>query len=225
MKNLDLLHQCYLLRGLEDAELEAVAAIAIVRPVEEGELLFFQGDRATGFYAVLQGMVRVFKSSPQGREYTLHRIPPGQIFAEAAIFDGTAYPANAAAIERSTVAFFPADRFRALIAGSPQLSLKMIGSLSRFVRDFNQQIEDLSLKEVPSRLASYLCRRSEQSGSETVVLESSKTELAQSLGTVLETLSRSFRKLADLGVISVSERSIRILDRDRLDEIAAGEKI
>jgi CRP/FNR family transcriptional regulator, dissimilatory nitrate respiration regulator len=225
MKSLELLHQCYLFRGLEDAELTAVAEIAVIRTVEEGELLFFQGDVARGFYAVLSGMVRVFKSSPQGREYTLHRIPAGQIFAEAAIFDGEHYPANAAAVERSTVAFFPADRFRALVAGSPVLSLKMIGSLSRFVRDFNQQIEDLSLKEVPSRLASYLQRQSEKSGSRQVMLESSKTELAQSLGTVLETLSRSFRKLQDVGVIAVSERSIEILDPDRLADIAAGEKI
>jgi CRP/FNR family transcriptional regulator len=225
MENLDLLRQCYLLRGLADAELAAVAGIASVRTVNEGEVLFLQGDPAAGFYAVLSGTVRVFKSSPQGREYTLHRIPSGQIFAEAAIFDGEAYPANAAAVQKSIVAFFPADRFRSLIAGSPQLSLKMIGSLSRFVRDFNQQIEDLSLKEVPSRLASFLRRRAEQTGDHRVLLESSKTELAQSLGTVLETLSRSFRKLQDMGVIAVKERSIEILDPDRLDDIASGEKI
>ncbi|MBD3332594.1 cyclic nucleotide-binding domain-containing protein [candidate division GN15 bacterium] len=225
MENLDLLRQCYLLRGLADEELTAVAGIASVRTINEGEVLFLQGDPAVGFYAVLSGTVRVFKSSPQGREYTLHRIPAGQIFAEAAIFDGEAYPANAVAVQKSTVAFFPADRFRTLIAGSPQLSLKMIGSLSGFVRDFNQQIEDLSLKEVPSRLASYLRRRAEQTRDHRVLLESSKTELAQSLGTVLETLSRSFRKLQDMGVIAVKERSIEILDPDRLDDIASGEKM
>jgi CRP/FNR family transcriptional regulator len=101
----------------------------------------------------------------------------------------------------------------------------MIGALSAFIREFNQKVEDLSLKETPSRLAAYLAQQVGRAGSLSFDLETSKTELASKLGTVSETLSRNLRKLRELGVIEVSGRRITIRDYDRLELIAAGEKV
>jgi CRP/FNR family transcriptional regulator len=173
---------------------------------------------------LLSGKVRIYKASPDGKEYTLHMISPGQMFAEAAIFKGGTFPANCAAIEDSVVTFFPKDRFVALITKYPQISLKMISALSGFVRDFNQQVENLSLKEVSARLASYLLRMSEESGRNEFELETSKAELASSLGTISETLSRNLKYLRDLGVIRVDGKKIAILDANGLKSIAHGEK-
>ena len=147
------------------------------------------------------------------------------MFAEAAIFGGTHYPANAAAIEDSVTAFFPRDAFTDLLARSPQMSLKMIASLSAFVREFNQKLEDLSLREVPARLAAYLLNRSEQSGRPEIVLDLTKTELARTLGTISETLSRCLRKMIDRGMIEVDGARIVITDPARLAAVADGDKI
>lgn len=220
-----LFDTCHLCRELEGAERNALRSIATIRTVGKGALLFLEGDRANGFYILLKGRIRVFKSSPDGREYTLHWISPGQMFAEAAIFRGQTFPANAAALSDSVVAYFPKNRFVDFILASPEVSLKMIGALSAFIREFNQKVEDLSLKETPSRLAAYLTQQAAQAGSLTFSLETSKTELASKLGTVSETLSRNLRKLRELGVITVSGRRITILDYDRLELIAAGEKV
>jgi len=225
MDTINHLRNCYLFRDLNRKELNALAEIVSIRKVNKGETLFYQDDPGTGFYVLLVGAVRIYKASPEGKEYTLHYIRPGQMFAEAVVFKGTTFPANAEATTASTVGFFPKERFVKLIEDSPQMSLKMIAALSGFVREFNQQIEDLSLREVPARLASHLLRKAEQSGSNQFTLDITKTELARSLGTISETLSRNLKKLSDLRLVRVDAENITILDPDRLRAIADGEKI
>jgi len=220
-----LLRRSFLCAELDANELESIAEIVSIRNVTRGEAVFFQGDPATGFYILLSGSIRIYKASPDGKEYTLHNIRPGQMFAEAAIFGSEQFPANCMALEESVIAFFPKEKFIRLIAESPQISLKMISALSGFVREFNQQIEDLSLKEVSSRIAAYLLRKSEESKNDTIILRSSKSELANSLGTISETLSRNLKKLRELDIVKVDGKKIVILDRDRLRKLADGEKI
>ncbi len=220
-----MLGRSYLCAELDKDELKSIAEIISVRKIGKGEIIFFQGDPASGFFTLLSGSIRIYKASPDGKEYTLHIIRPGQMFAEAAIFGSEVFPANCIALENSVVAFFPKDRFIKLISESPRISLKMISALSGFIRDFNQQIEDLSLKEVSARLAAYLLRKSEKSGNKKIVLDRSKSGLANSLGTTSETLSRNLKKMRELGVIEVDGKNITILHYDRLQTLAEGEKI
>jgi CRP/FNR family transcriptional regulator len=219
------LARCYLCSGLKEDELTKIAQIASGRKLHKDEMLFFEGDAAGGFYILLSGRVRVYKASAEGKEYTMHRITPGQLFAEAAIFQGDKFPANAVAAEDSLVAFFPRDDFLKLLSDSPQLSMKIIGSLSGFVREFNRRLEELSLKEVPARIASYLLNLAEENKSHDIILDSSKTELAKRLGTISETVSRNLKKLKELGVIEVDRQNIKILNLEKLSQIADGEKI
>jgi CRP/FNR family transcriptional regulator len=225
MTSIDLLKNSYLGRSLDENELKAIASIALIRSLVKGELLFIEGDAATGFYILLDGQVRLYKSSPDGKEYTLHQIRSGQIFAEVAIFHGHKFPANCMAVNNSTVAFFPEREFIRLLEKSPQIALKIIGSMAAFLRDFNNQLEQLSLKEVPARLADYILAESIRTASGTIQLDTTKTELASRLGTISETLSRNLRKFMDAGIIEVEHKKIKILDPARLTSIAEGEKI
>jgi len=224
MDALAYLSRSHLCSGLNKKELEAIAAVVVFRTVGKDEILFFEGDPASGFYVLLTGKIRIYKSSPDGKEYTLHLIGPGQIFAEAAIFRDDIFPANGMAVEDSFVAFFSKNAFLTLLKNSPELSLKIIGSLSAFVRDFNRQVEELSLKEVPARVASFLLSQSEEKKSNIIHLDTSKSELANRLGTIRETLSRNLKKLIDSGIIEVDGKKITILDSARLIAIADGEK-
>lgn len=214
-----------LCKQLDDGELKAIAAIASSRRLRQGEIVFFQGEEATGFFVLLSGRVRIYKSSPDGKEYTLHIIEPGEMFAEAAIFHGSGYPANCMALEDSAAAFLPRDGFVRLIERSPEISMKMIAALSAFLRHLARMVEELSLKEVPARLASYLLTAVEESRSTSITLSTSKTELANLLGTTSETLSRNLKKFRELGLIEVAGRRIRVLDASHLRVIAEGEKI
>ena len=152
-------------------------------------------------------------------------IHSGQMFAEAALFSGKGYPANSCAMEDSTVAFFPKDRFLKLLHDSPKICLKMIGGLSSFVREFNQKVEELSLKEIPARLAYYLLTEHDKHSSASFELDISKSELASRLGTVSETLSRTLKKFKESKILEVNGKKITILDLDQLELIAEGEKL
>jgi CRP/FNR family transcriptional regulator len=211
--------------GLDKGELEAISGIAQIKKIKKRQIIFLEGDHAAGFFVLLKGKVRIYKASPEGKEYTIHQITPGQLFAEAAIFKGNLYPANCAALEDSMVAFFPKDAFIQMIKNSPQISLKIIGSLSNFLREFNKKVEELSLKEVSARIASYLLEEADKKKNNEIILDISKAELAHRLGTISETLSRNLRKLKELRVIKVEGQKISIINSLRLISIAEGEKI
>ncbi len=224
MPERSLLHNAFLFQELDQSEFESLAAIVQFRHIDRDVMLFFEGDPALGFFVLLSGRVRIYKAAPDGKEFTLHYIVPGQMFAEAAIFRGKTFPANAVAVDDSQVAFIPKDRFIELITRHPAISLKIISSLSRWLREFTMKLEDLSLREVPARLAVYLLRQRQKAGSDIFDLDVTKAELASELATISETLSRSLKKLKDLELIQVDGKRIRILNCAGLDEIASGEK-
>ena len=226
MEQAHLLNGCQLCAGMSEEEIRSVARIAELRTVAAGEVLFQEGDPARGFYVLLNGRVRVYKASPDGKEYTLHLIRPGQMFAEVAIFMERAFPAHSAALEDSLVALFPREAFLRLVRENPQISLKIIASLAHFVREFNRMVEELSLKEVPARLAAFLLDEARRGDGRQLALEGTKAALAARLGTVSETLSRNLTKMKNIGLIREEGKIIRILDPDRLAEVAEGvEKI
>ncbi|MFQ6132968.1 MAG: Crp/Fnr family transcriptional regulator [Armatimonadota bacterium] len=217
-------------RGLGEEELRQVAGVAVRRSLPAGETVFAEGDQAQGFYLVLKGKVKVFKLSPDGREQILRTVTPGQQFAEAAAFSGGEYPAFAQALTNCELLFFETERFRKLIAAHPDVAMGMIVAQANLQRHLVQMVEELALKEVGARLAKYLLdlsvRRQRATGQGDVVrLPMKKTELASRLGTVSETLSRTLRKLQEADIIAVKGSQVRVLDRERLVQVAAGLKL
>lgn len=208
-----------LFAGLNESDLDDLMAIVRINEHPRGELLFSDGEEAAGFFIVLDGKVKVYKLSPEGKERILHVIQPGGTFAEAAIFGEGLYPAYAEPLQASKLLFLPKDAFLALLRDNSRVSINMIAGLSKFLRQFANQIEDLTFKDVPSRLARYLMDLS-RGVKRTVVLPISKSQLASNLGTVSETLSRTLRKLSEDDLISVSGKTVEIIDFDRLEELA-----
>lgn len=209
--------------GLSDSDLDALMGISRIREHPRGELLFSDGEEATGFFVVLDGKVKVYKLSPDGKERILHIIQPGGTFAEAAIFGNGLYPAYAEPLQHSKLLFLPKEGFLGLLMDNGRIAINMIAGLSKFLRQFASQIEDLTFKDVPSRLARYLMVLSK--GTKKVVeLPISKSQLASNLGTVSETLSRTLRKLSEDDLITVAGKTVEILDFERLEELAEKSK-
>ena len=219
MNYTQILKTCPFFAGLSDDDMEALMGIARVRESSRGELLFSDGEKAVGFFVVLDGKVKVYKLSPEGKERILHIIHPGGTFAEAAIFADGLYPAYAEPLQSSKLLFLPKEGFLNLLMDNGRISINMIAGLSKFLRQFANQIEDLTFKDVPSRLARYLMDLSE-GVKVSVELPISKSQLASNLGTVSETLSRTLRKLSEDDLISVSGKKVEILDFERLEELA-----
>ncbi len=216
-----IINKCHLFSGLTEADSELLASVVRTRLCQRGEVLFADGEQASGFYVVVSGKVKVYKLSPEGKERILHIVLPGQSFADAAIFADGCFPAYGEALSAAELLFFPKREFLNLLHEHSQLSINMIAGLSKYLRQFTIQIEDLTFRDVPARLARYLVSlKSDSQG--LLHLPFSKAQLASNLGTTSETLSRTFRKLADEDIISVSGKNIQIMDEDRLYDVAEG---
>jgi CRP/FNR family transcriptional regulator len=208
-------------KGLSDDELENIQQIAAERTYQRNQLVFSDGEEGRGFFLVLHGKVKVFKMSPEGKEQILHILGPGEPVGQVAVFAGVSYPANAQAITDSRLLFFPRRAFVELIQARPTLALNMLAILSNRLREFTVQIENISLKEVPARLASYLLYLSdEKQGAERLQLTISKAQLASIIGTIPETLSRILTRMSAKDLILVNGREIQLLDRDSLAALA-----
>jgi CRP/FNR family transcriptional regulator, dissimilatory nitrate respiration regulator len=225
-KNIDIISGTILFKGLPEEQLQKIAQIVVSKGYEKGEMVFSEGETADGFYVVEEGSVKIFKVSMEGKEHILHIFGPGEPLGEVPVFSGQKFPASAEAITKSSLLFFPRSDFVNLIALNPSLSLNMLAVLAMRLRQFTVQIENLSLKEVPGRLAGYLLYLSEdQKRNDSVTLDISKGQLASLLGTIPETLSRIFSKMSAMNLIEVSDRQIRLLDMDGLKDLAESGKI
>ena len=226
----DLLRRCPLFAGVKEEDLKKIRAIAKPKQVGKREVIFSDGEEAKGFYVILSGKVKLYKISPEGKEQILHVVSAPDAFAEAALFLEGSYPAFAEALSDCQLLFFQKRDFTQLIEKNPQLSINMIVTLSHYLRSFASLIEELSLKEVSSRIAKYLIDLSlklskEGKNPKEVELDLSKTQLASKLGTISETLSRTLAKMKAKGIIDVRKNRILILNREVLEELASGLKI
>ena len=214
-----------LFQNLEEKNYQDLSGIVQTRKYKKGEIIFSEYDDADGFYVAITGRVKIYKSSPEGKEQILHIFGPGDPFGEIAVFTGKNFPASAQTLENSEALFFPKNAFIGLIKKDPALSLNMLSVLSMRLKRFSSLIEDLSLKEVPGRLAAYLLYLSDRENlNDELNLDISKSQLASILGTIPETLSRILAKMTRENLIeSDGKRKFLIKDRDSLIDLAEGE--
>ncbi len=209
-----------LFSGLSDDHLAKIASVSSILGFDRGEMIFHEGDKGNGLYMVEQGTVKVFKLSFEGKEQILHIYGPGHTFGEVPVFEGKDFPASAMAIEKSSILFLPREKFVSLITSTPGLGMNLLADLSRRLREFTVQIENLSLKEVPARLSAYILTLSkEQKNTKRITLPISKAQLSNLIGTTPETVSRVFKKMMESGLIEVQTKTIIIRDMEGLQDL------
>ena len=220
--SLDALRALPLFSALPEEEFADLVSRCVRQRHAGGEEIFAPGDEADRFFVILSGTVKVFQLSAKGDEQILHLYGAGQTFGEAAMWSQVPYPAYAIALDETWLLVVSRAELQSFIEHRPELAMAMLAGLSTKLREFNRLIEHLALKEVPGRLAQVLLDMAEESGQETIRLRQTKRELAAQIGTVSETLSRAFKKLAQQGLINVDGSRITILDPDGLEDVAQG---
>ena len=213
------LRSCQLFHGLPSADLEAIAGFSLVRGLAKGAYLFHEGDASEGFYVVQKGAINVHRVSQAGKEQVIYVFRPGESLAEASLAGDRGYPASARAIEPSSVIVVPKPPFLELIGRRPELGLRMLGSMSQHLRVLVALVEDLTLKDVETRLLNWLLKHcaADASGPADVDLGMTKRVLAAQLATTSETLSRMFAKWRDEGLVTVRGSIIRVPEVARLN--------
>ncbi|MBM4146403.1 MAG: Crp/Fnr family transcriptional regulator [Nitrospira sp.] len=211
------LSSAFLFTSFTEKEIDLLLASTSLKKVGRGEQIFSEGIDATAFFIVVSGKVKIYKLSPDGKEYTLHIHGPGDLVAEAAIFDLMVYPASCLALEDTTLMRVSREGFLSLIRAHPELALKMMSGYSKRLRQFVAKIEELSLKDIKSRLAGYLIKNSSiENGVAVCHLSYSKKELSSLLGTIPETLSRALAFLKQKKLIIEKGNTIILPDPEKL---------
>jgi CRP/FNR family transcriptional regulator, dissimilatory nitrate respiration regulator len=219
MAVVNTLRSCQLFTGLPQLDLENIAAVTVTKSLEKGEYLFHEGDPASGFYVIQRGAVNVHRVTATGKEQVIHVFRTGDSFAEVALAAPTGYPANARALENTQVLLVQKDGILALVRRQPELALRMLGSMSSHLRVLVGQIEDLTVKDVETRLANWLVKRCPNQQSETPVkieLTVAKRVLAAELGTVSETFSRTLAKFRVQKLLIVKGKTVTVLSPVKL---------
>lgn len=209
--------------GLEESELQFLAQRAVPRNFQAGEMVFVEGQPCAGLYVVESGHIRIFKTSPGGREQVLGIEGPGSSVAELPVFDGGNYPASVAAIQDSTLLFVSKQDFHALCFAHPQVALKVLRVVGARLRRLVGIIEELSFTTVRHRLASFLLRMAnaekETGAAVEITLPASNQELASQIGTVRELVSRNLSRFQAEGMLEIKGRTVVIRDLQALKSI------
>ncbi len=224
---IEVLRRTALFGSLGEAELKALAARAVVKRLRKGDGLFLEGEEARGLYVVVEGAIRAYRESGEGREQVIHVERAGATIAEVPMFDNGAYPSTAAAEEDSVVLFIDRRDVRRLCLEHPRIALAALEILAGRLRRAAALIEALSLREVDQRLARLLLSEAElrgrpKDGRMVFRLVLTNAQIAARIGTVREVVSRALARLEQSGLIEVEGRQVLISDEAALRSYASG---
>ena len=166
--------------------------------------------------------MRLIRRSRGGRELVLHAEGPGATLGEVPLLDGGGYVATAVAAEPARLLYLPRDAMLETCRNHPEVALGIIRVLARRVRTFASLVEDLSLKNLTTRIAGFLLAESDAPKARTFELRATRDDIATQLGTVRELVSRSLTRLRAAGIVDVAGRRVTIRDVRRLTDIAEG---
>jgi len=216
-QKLKLLHSNEYFEGLEEGLLNQVAAHMQLREYERGEALFWEGDPCAGLHIIERGFVKLYRLSPQGRQYIVRVLQEGETCNEVPTFDGGVNPVNVEALETTLVWVIQADILQELLRKHPDFSQKVINNLTKQLRGLVRMASEMAFYQVTHRLARLISNHppAELSGTPWT-----QEQLAARLGTVREVVARSLKELERSGAIHLDKRRIAISDPDVLAQWA-----
>ena len=208
-QKLNLLHKNEYFEGLDESLLNQVTAHMQLREYDRGEALFWEGDACTGLHIIEQGFVKLYRLSPQGRQYIVRVLQEGDTCNEVPTFDGGTNPVNVEALETTQVWVIHPDILRTLLKKHPEFAQKVIDNLAKNLRGLVRMVSEMAFYQVTHRLARLI---SEQSPDELSGTPWTQEQLAARLGTVREVVARSLKELERSGAIQMDKRRIAISD-------------
>ena len=221
MKDYEMLKKLTVFSSLSDEDLERISQISSERRYRKNASIFMEGEPGDAFYYVKSGKVKIYRIYEDGREHIVHILGEGDVFGEATLFSGIAYPASASVYEESVIGIISNSDLEKLISQSPGLSLKIIRLLTSKLLQAQHKIKDLTFNDVFSRTAAQLTKLAEDHGKLTdkgimISIPLSRQELADMAGTTRETISRVLSKFRKEKYITEQDDRIVILNPERL---------
>ncbi len=214
-----ILRNSSIFSSLNDDELGELADLSSEKSFMPNEFVFWDGDTPEWLYIVAEGKVKVLKHSSLGREFIIAFFGPGEMFGEVAVFENKSYPASAQAVAETKVVGIKREDFLSFLANCPQVALRIINVLGGRLRDAQSRLRDLAGERVEQRLASVLLMLSAKLG---LTLPFTRQEIADTVGTTMETAIRVMSHLKDRGIIRTARGKVIILNEEKLRLLSEG---
>ncbi len=218
----DILRKIPAFSTLNEKDLEAVRGITIDRTMRKGTIIFMEGDPGEAFFFIKSGKVKIFKTTPDGRELIFTILSEGGVFAEVTLFNDMNYPASAEILEDANIGMIRNEDLEKLVSNNSEIALRVIKVLSKKLFSSQQKVKELALGDTYMRTAQMIIKLAKDHGIETtdgveLKLNLSRQELASMIGTTRETVSRAISQFKKEGSIDISGKKIIIKDLEKLN--------
>ena len=225
-EEVQVLSRVDILEPLSDEDLRGLLRRSVDTHLEAGEIFFTPEDASEKLFILKKGRVRIFKTV-DGRELTLTEIEPGTVFGEMSLTAQRLQGAYAEAIESSILISMSRSDLERIIEEKPQVGIRLVNLLSERLRSYESRMEDLTLKDVPARLANLILLLCEGEGVMTrqsikIPHHYTHERLGTMIGANREAVTRAFTKLQDEGAIELRRRLIYVQDIEGLRRAAGG---
>jgi CRP-like cAMP-binding protein len=196
---------------LPDKLLKEISEQMSLDVYQRGDVLLWEGDVCEGLCILEQGSAKIFRISPQGRQYIVRILQEGDTFAEVPAFDGGNSPVNVEALEVCRVWVINSEMLRGLVLAHPEFSKKVLDNFGKMLRGMVRMVSEMAFYQVTHRLARLI---EEDLPQEKNIPQWTQEQLAARLGTVREVVARSLKELERSGAIKIEDRRIQIADKD-----------
>jgi CRP-like cAMP-binding protein len=218
----DLLREIPYFAELDPEGLARLERVIRRRRYDAGDQILVEGERCEGLYFVIDGQVRLVRTSSDGREHVLGVLGPGATFNDAAVFAEGPNSDNAVAIGPTKVGLVPRAEIMALMARYPQVGRAALKILSARQRSLTGMVEDLALRDVTSRVARLLLGcigRHEHmiEKADQACARITHQEIASMVGSVREVVQRALKHLERDGAIKLERGRIHVRDAAKLE--------
>lgn len=213
---LEFLKQIPYFAGLPDRDLERIRPLIHERSYSKTEIVILEGDPCEAIYFVKSGRVKVFKTSPEGREQVLRIMRAGDTFNEVPVFDGGPNPASVEAMEQSDLYVLSAEEMQYLMRDMPAVSRNVTRILANRLRHLVELVEDLSFRHVTGRVAKILLQHVREGGTDRLTQQ----QMATMAGTAREMVGRALKGLEQAGAIKMERGRIVIVNAGALERLS-----
>lgn len=201
---------------LAESMLKDIAGHTRLGEYQRGDVLFWEGDPCEGLFIIQQGSAKIFRLSPQGRQYIVRILQEGDTFAEVPAFDEGTSPANVEALETCRVWIIDNVKLHQLVMEHPAFAQKVLVNFGRMLRGMVRMVSEMAFYQVTHRLARLIA----EIPNDKAAPHWTQEQLAARLGTVREVVARSLKEMERSGAIKVEDRRIHIVDREIFDQWA-----
>ena len=223
-----LLKRNVFFRNLNDATLDAIAGKLVAREYKRHEYIWFQGMPSDALMLIQDGYVKMIKHSEGGKDILIELLGPGDVIGAVALLEGRPYPATACALDRTTLLLLPSNQFLDIVAHNPQVAIQALVAIGARLRHAHEMMRQLAVKCVEARIANVLLllasgTADREDGSVVIPIRLARKDIAEMVGTALETTIRVFSKWRKAGIVVRDQKYMVIADMAALKDIALGE--